>query len=33
VDGKEAYVVEYVFPAGEKVTTYFDKETGLKIQT
>lgn len=33
LDGKEAYVVEYVFPAGEKITNYFDKETGLKVQT
>jgi zinc protease len=33
VDGKEAYVVDYEFPAGEKVTTYFDRESGLKIQT
>jgi hypothetical protein len=32
VDGKEAYVVEYEFPAGSKVTNYFDKETGLKVQ-
>jgi zinc protease len=33
VDGKEAFIVEYNFPAGEKSTHYFDKETGLKIQT
>ena len=33
LEGKDAYVVEYVFPAGEKITNYFDKETGLKVQT
>ncbi len=33
VEGKDAYVIEYVFPAGQKTTNYFDKETGLKIQT
>jgi len=33
VDGKEAYVVEYSFPAGEKLTNYFDRQSGLKIQT
>ncbi len=33
VDGKEAYVVDYIFPAGSKTTIYFDKETGLKVQT
>jgi zinc protease len=33
VEGKEAYVVEYQFPAGEKISNYFDKETGLKVQT
>jgi predicted Zn-dependent peptidase len=33
VDGKDAYVVEYVLPAGEKITNYFDVETGLKVQT
>ena len=33
VEGKEAYVIEYVFPAGEKITNYFDKETGFKVQT
>jgi len=32
VDGKEAYVVEYAFPTGGKLTTYFDKTSGLKIQ-
>ncbi len=33
LDGKEVYVVEYQFPAGGKITNYFDKETGLKVQT
>jgi zinc protease len=33
LDGKEVYVVEYHLPAGEKITNYFDKESGLKIQT
>lgn len=33
VDGKEAYVVEYVLPAGGKTTAYFDRESGLKVQT
>jgi hypothetical protein len=33
VDGKEAYVVEYTTPKGEKTSDYYDKETGLKIQT
>ena len=33
LEGKDAYVVEYVFPAGEKITNYFDKETGQKVQT
>jgi predicted Zn-dependent peptidase len=33
IDGKDTYVVEYVFPAGDKITNYFDVETGLKVQT
>jgi len=33
VEEREAYVVEYQFPAGEKISNYFDRETGLKIQT
>jgi predicted Zn-dependent peptidase len=33
LEGKEAYVVEYQFPAGEKSLNYFDIETGLKVQT
>lgn len=33
IDGKEAYVVEYSFPSGEKVSHYFDRVTGLKVQS
>ena len=33
LEGKEAFVVEYQFPAGEKSLNYFDAETGLKVQT
>jgi predicted Zn-dependent peptidase len=33
VDGKEAYVVEYTTPQGEKTSDYYDKETGLKVQS
>lgn len=33
VEGVDAYVVDYVFPGGGKMSTYFDKESGLKIQT
>lgn len=33
VDGKEAYVVEYQFASGGKSNHYFDKETGLKLQS
>lgn len=33
VDGKEAYVVEYTLPHGEKSSDYYDKESGLKIQS
>ena len=33
LEGKEAYVVEYMFPAGEKIINYFDKDSGLKVQT
>lgn len=33
LDGKEAYVIEYVFPTGGKSTHYFDKESGLKLQS
>lgn len=32
LDGKEAYVVEYIMPSGEKSAHYFDKESGLKVQ-
>lgn len=33
VEGIEAYVLDYVFPAGGKISNYFDKNSGLKIQT
>ncbi len=33
LDGKEAYAVEYQFASGGKSTHYFDKETGLKLQS
>lgn len=33
LDGKEAYAVEFLLPQGEKITEYYDKETGLKVQT
>ncbi len=33
VDGREAYGIEYTLPLGEKSTDYYDKETGLKIQS
>ena len=33
LDGKEAYVVEYAFLAGAKTLNYFDKTTGLKVQS
>jgi|JI10StandDraft_1071094.scaffolds.fasta_scaffold23954_3 zinc protease len=33
LDGKEAYAVEYVFPTGGKSTHYFDKDSGLKLQS
>lgn len=33
VNGSEAYVVDYSFPAGGKMTSYFDVKTGLKVQT
>lgn len=32
VNGKKAYVMEADMPSGEKVTYYFDKETGLKLR-
>lgn len=32
VDGADAYVVEYLLPAGGKTTNYFDVKTGLKVQ-
>jgi predicted Zn-dependent peptidase len=33
VDGKETYVVEYTTPKGEKTSDYYEKESGLKIQS
>jgi zinc protease len=33
VDGVEAYVVDYIFSTGGKISNYFDRNTGLKIQT
>jgi zinc protease len=33
VNGADAYVVDYSFPAGGKMTSYFDVKTGLKVQT
>lgn len=33
VDGKEAYVVEYAMPSGDKSLNYFDIDTGYKVQT
>jgi zinc protease len=32
VDGKEAYAVEIALPKGEKMTNYYDSQTGLKLQ-
>ncbi len=33
VDGKDAYVVEVIFPLGGKIIHYYDTKTGLKLQT
>jgi predicted Zn-dependent peptidase len=33
VDGKEAYVVDFVLPKGTKVSEYYDRESGLKVQS
>lgn len=33
LDGKEAYVIEYQLPSGGKSTHYFDKASGLKVQS
>jgi zinc protease len=33
IDGKDAYMIEYILPAGEKLTSYFDVETGLRVQS
>jgi zinc protease len=32
IDGKDAFVVEISLPKGEKMTNYYDTETGLKVQ-
>lgn len=33
VEGKDAYVLEYVYPSGGKVAVYFDASSNLKVQT
>lgn len=33
VEGKDAYVVEFTFPSGNKSSQYFDAETGLKVKS
>ncbi len=33
VEGNEAYVVDYIFPSGGRISTYFDSKSNLKIQT
>lgn len=33
INGADAYVVDYSFPAGGKMTNYFDVKTGMKVQT
>lgn len=33
VDGKEAFVVEYTTPNGEKSQDFYDRESGLKVQS
>jgi zinc protease len=33
VDGKDTYSVEFTLPSGEKSLEYFDKDTGLRVQT
>jgi predicted Zn-dependent peptidase len=32
-EGKDAYVVEYIYPSGGKASVYFDAESKLKVQT
>lgn len=32
VEGKDAYVVEILYPKGKKVTNYYDTQTGLRVQ-
>jgi zinc protease len=33
IDGRETYVVDYTLPKGETTSDYYDKETGLKVQS
>ncbi|MBL7861047.1 MAG: insulinase family protein [Cyclobacteriaceae bacterium] len=33
VDGNEAYVIDYTFPSGGRISTYFDSKSNFKIQT
>ena len=33
IDSKEVYVIEFQLSQGEKITDYFSKESGLKVQT
>lgn len=33
VEGSEAYVIDYTFPSGGRISTYFDSKSNLKIQT
>lgn len=33
VDDKDAYVVEFVLPHGEKTTEYYDRASGLRLQS
>jgi zinc protease len=33
IDGKDVYVVEFALPQGEKSIEYYDKASGLKVQT
>lgn len=33
IDGKEAYIVEYTTPSGEKSQDYYDRVSGLKVQS
>ncbi|HEX5170498.1 MAG TPA: pitrilysin family protein [Cyclobacteriaceae bacterium] len=33
VDGKDAFMLEYVYPSGNKASVYFDAGSSLKVQT